>query len=89
MIEVYTRPACPYCTKAKSLLSHLDVDFSEIKFDMSAESAQKLYEITGGMTYPQIIIHGDVIGGYDDLHKLFEDGELEKRYPQTFQKLIS
>jgi glutaredoxin 3 len=40
---------------------------------------QKLFDLTGGWTVPQILIDGAPIGGYTELWRLDRDGRLEER----------
>jgi len=42
-----------------------------------AVAEQKMRDLTGGTTVPQIIIDGKPIGGYMELAELDMDGELE------------
>ena len=38
---------------------------------------QKLFDLTGGWTVPQILIDGRPIGGYTELWRLDRDGRLD------------
>ena len=76
-VEVYTTSYCPYCARAKSLLKSKGVAFEEI--DVSADPAlrEKMVELSGGRrTVPEIFINGNIIGGYDELRALEDDGAL-------------
>jgi glutaredoxin 3 len=77
-VEVYTTSYCPYCTRAKSLLRSKGVTFEEI--DVSGDSAlrEKMIEMSGGRrTVPEIFINGTIIGGYDELRALEDEGGLD------------
>ena len=77
-VEVYTTSYCPYCTRAKSLLRSKGVTFEEI--DVSGDSAlrEKMIEMSGGRrTVPEIFINGKIIGGYDELRALEDEGGLD------------
>lgn len=67
---------CPYCTMAKRLLSERGYEFEEINIENENISRDKLMEITGGRTVPQIIMNGKPIGGYENLRVLDMRGEL-------------
>jgi len=76
MIKIYTITMCPYCSAAKRLLIARGLDFEEINIHHEGLSRDKLEELTGGRTVPQIIIDGKPIGGYDNLVILDQNGEL-------------
>lgn len=67
---------CPYCTMAKRLLNKRGFEFDEIDIENESISRDKLMEMTGGRSVPQIIIDGKPIGGYDNLLALDLRGEL-------------
>ena len=67
---------CPYCTMAKRLLTDRGFDFEEINIEEEGISRDKLLEMTGGRSVPQIILNGKPIGGYDNLMALDLKGEL-------------
>jgi glutaredoxin 3 len=76
-VEVYTTHYCPYCVRAKKLLEHKGVAFTEIDVTDDDERRAWLVEATGRKTVPQIFIAGRPIGGYDDLAALEKRGELD------------
>lgn len=81
-IDIYTKGYCPFCVRAKHLLDKLDVDYNEIPIDGDSELRQKMIELAGGHTVPQIIINGQPIGGCDDLYALHAAGDLEPMLEQ-------
>jgi glutaredoxin 3 len=77
-VEVYTTTACPYCVRAKALLKHKGVEFTEIDVTDDAELRAKMVEMAGGRrTVPEIFINGKIIGGYDELRALADQGGLD------------
>ncbi len=80
-IEIYTTKNCPYCIKAKKLLSLLNLEFSEQNIEDCFEAVclelSKKYNKPGISTVPQIIINNNYIGGYDDLEKVYKNNELK------------
>lgn len=78
-IIIYTTTYCPYCVKAKALLTRKGLAFEEIDVTGKDEERLALQEKSGGKkTVPQIFI-GDVhIGGCDDLYAKDETGALEE-----------
>ena len=77
MIKMYTSAVCPYCTAAKRLLTARGFEYEEINIGNEGISREKLVELTGGRTVPQIIINGKPIGGFDNLLVLDQKGELK------------
>ena len=78
MIKIYSTSWCPPCAAAKRMLNDLNQPFEEIDIEKEGISREKLKEITGGSTVPQIIINNKSIGGFDNLVALNQTGELQK-----------
>ena len=76
-VQVYTTEWCGYCVRAKTLLASKGIDFEEINLDDDPGFRQKLLELTGGWTVPQIVVDGRPIGGYTELWQLDKSGGLE------------
>lgn len=77
-IEVYTTAYCPYCTRAKSLLTRKGVAFEEIDVGGDWDLRRQMIERAGGRrTVPEIFINGKIIGGCDELYALERAGELD------------
>ena len=77
-IEIYTKFLCPYCTRAKALLTAKGVAFEEIDISMGGVRRTEMLERAGGrQTVPQIFINGDHVGGCDDLLALDRAGKLD------------
>jgi len=77
-IQMYTTRWCGYCVRAKTLLQSRGLDFEEIFLDDDPAFRQRLLELTGSWTVPQILIDGRPIGGYTELWQLDRSGELDK-----------
>ena len=69
---VYSAANCPYCDRAKQLLRTKGIDYTEIRIDLDDTAREKMIEITGRRTVPQIFIDDQHIGGCDDLHAFFK-----------------
>ena len=77
-VTIYTKEYCPYCVRAKALLSRKGVVFNEIKIDAQPELRPEMIARSGGRsTVPQIFINDQNIGGCDDLHALDAQGRLD------------
>ncbi|MCL2419162.1 MAG: glutathione S-transferase N-terminal domain-containing protein [Conexibacteraceae bacterium] len=66
-VIVYTTDVCPYCRSAKALLDKRGVTYEEINLARDADGRNKLQEITGMVTFPQIVIDGESLGGFEQL----------------------
>lgn len=76
-VKIYTTGSCPYCIQAKQLLAQRGVsELHEIRVDQQPEERQKMMEITGRRTVPQIFIGDTHVGGCDDLMALDAAGGL-------------
>jgi glutaredoxin 3 len=78
-IRIYSTRWCAYCVRAKALLDSRGYEYEEVSLDDDPEFRQKLFELTGGWTVPQILIDGTPIGGYTELWRLDRDGRLAER----------
>lgn len=77
MIKMYTLPYCGYCVNAKQLLEAEGVSYEEIDIITANISRERLSEMTGGRTVPQIVIRGKSIGGFSEMLELKRNVELE------------
>jgi glutaredoxin 3 len=66
-VTMYTTDFCPYCRSAKALLDKRGVTYEEINLARDADARNRLQEITGMVTFPQIVIGNEPIGGFDQL----------------------
>ena len=68
---------CGYCVRAKTLLESRGLEYEEISLDDDPAFRQRLLDLTGGWTVPQILVDGRPIGGYTELWQLDRSGGLE------------
>ena len=77
VVKIYTTGSCPYCIQAKALLKQRGVaELDEVRVDMLSGEREKMMEITGRRTVPQIFIGATHVGGCDDLVALDGRGGL-------------
>jgi glutaredoxin 3 len=77
-IEIYTKFLCPYCSRAKSLLTAKGAAFDEHDISMGGPLRDEMLQRSGGRTtVPQVFIDGKHIGGSDDLAALDRAGKLD------------
>ena len=73
-VSIITRPGCPFCARAKSLLADHGVDYDEISLGTHA-AARSVRAITGRDTVPQVFINSEHIGGTEDLEQYLARNE--------------
>ena len=78
-IEIYSKSWCPYCAKAKALLTAKDLPYTDIDITQDLDAQRAMVELSGRSTVPQIFIDGEAIGGCDDLVSLNASGELDRK----------
>lgn len=77
-VFIYTTEPCGYCKMVKSLLAKKGIPFEEKLVFGGTPEWEEMRRATGGAkTVPQLLINGRVIGGYPDLLRLQESGELD------------
>lgn len=67
-VSIFTKPGCPHCAKAKSLLHDKGIPFEEIILGKDATSVS-LRAIASSSKAPQVYVDGKHIGGNDELEK--------------------
>ncbi|GGF94646.1 MULTISPECIES: glutaredoxin 3 [Cysteiniphilum] len=76
MIEIYTKPTCPYCINAKALLNKKGVTFTEYNISDKPQLREEMIKRAGRTSVPQIFIDNQHIGGCDDLYALEDANKL-------------
>jgi glutaredoxin 3 len=75
-VKIYTREWCGYCTAALRLLDKKGVPYEQIDASGNRVLRTWLASESGQNTVPQIFIDGKPIGGYSDMKRLDDRGEL-------------
>lgn len=73
MIEIWGKPFCPQCDKAKSFCEKNNFKFVYKSLDSDFTREDVLEEFPGARTFPQIKVNGEKIGGYDQLASYIEN----------------
>jgi glutaredoxin 3 len=77
-VEIYTTQTCPFCHRAKALLTKKGVKFAETDVGNDASVRTAMTKRAGGKrSVPQIFIGGVHVGGCDDLYDLNDAGKLD------------
>jgi GrxC family glutaredoxin len=69
-VKLYTKTYCPYCDRAKALLTAREIPYTEENIEGKPEEAKALFAKTGFRTVPQIFIGEECIGGFTELAAL-------------------
>lgn len=78
-VEIYTRPMCGFCYRAKKLLDSKGVRYVEYNiWEEEGKKEEMTKRASGGQTVPQIFIDDVHVGGCDDLLTAESNGSLEK-----------
>ncbi|KAI7862468.1 glutaredoxin 1 [Spinellus fusiger] len=83
LVVVFSKSYCPYCVKAKSILTQSNIEFFSIELDKEDngdEIQEYLKAKTNQRTVPNIFIKEKHIGGCSDLTALESSGELQKLF---------
>ena len=80
---VWSKYHCPYCDQAKALLTQKGIEFEEKKIGDGYTKEELLEAVPTARTVPQIFLDENLVGGFTELKKYFEqesqgygDGEL-------------
>ncbi|MBX9763181.1 MAG: glutaredoxin 3 [Pseudomonadaceae bacterium] len=76
-VVIYSSDWCPYCIRAKQLLTSKGVAFNEIRVDGQPDVRAEMTRKAGRTSVPQIWIGDTHVGGCDDLHALDRSGKLD------------
>jgi len=83
-VKVYSTGTCPICDKTKNLLKKWQVDYEEIRVDLSSSALKEMMvKSNHPRTVPQIVIDDECIGGFSELTELHMDGELDHLLENT------
>jgi glutaredoxin 3 len=82
-IEIYTTRFCPFCVRAKQLLSSKGLAFNEVPVDGNSQLRQEMTnKAQGAHTVPQIWVNGTHVGGCTELIAADRSGELDRLLQQ-------
>jgi len=77
-ITVYSTDPCSFCSRAKELLQRRGYEYEEINLSKDPAGRAKLVELTGMFSFPQIVINGEVVGGFRELVQADMSGRLRE-----------
>lgn len=67
-VEIYVKPGCPYCQRARDYYNQNDIAFVEFDAQNNPEKQREMLEISGGdLVVPCIVINGEYVqSGWGD-----------------------
>jgi glutaredoxin 3 len=77
-VTVYSTEPCSYCARVKGLLKARGIEFSEINLSKDPDGRAALARETGMRSFPQVIVDGQLIGGFTDVQAAAESGRLDE-----------
>jgi len=75
-VTVYSTEPCSFCRRVKGLLEARGVEFSEINLAKDPEGRVELARRTGMMSFPQVLVDDELVGGYAELQDAADSGRL-------------
>ena len=73
MIEIWGKPQCPFCDKAKKLCEIRGFKYTYKSLGSDYTREELLEQFPTARTVPQIVVNGTKIGGYTDLVTYIEE----------------
>jgi glutaredoxin 3 len=75
-VTVYTTDPCSFCIRVKQLLNARSIEFEEINLARDPAGRTELLERTGMMSFPQVLIAGELVGGFQETLAADRSGRL-------------
>ena len=77
-ITVYSTDACSFCVRAKALLDARKLEYEEINLERDPDGRAELARKTGMLSFPQILIDDELVGGFMELVAADRAGRLRE-----------
>jgi glutaredoxin 3 len=75
-VTVYTTDPCSFCARVKQLLGARGIEYDEINLAKDPAGRTELLQRTGMMSFPQVIIGGELVGGFQETLAADQSGRL-------------
>lgn len=76
-VTLYSTDPCSFCRRAKDLLASRGVQFEEINLAKDPAGRAELARRTGMLSFPQVVVDGELLGGYRELLEADARGALD------------
>ena len=77
-IIVYSTDPCSFCSRAKELLTKRGIAYEEVNLAKDPAGREQLLARTGMLSFPQIVVGDDILGGFRELIMADQSGRLEE-----------
>jgi glutaredoxin 3 len=77
-VLVYTTAHCSFCQRVKALLNARGVPYREIDLARDPEGRAELQRRTGMLSFPQVLVDGELIGGFQETLRADQSGQLRQ-----------
>ena len=77
-ITVYTTDPCSFCLRVKQLLTARGIEYTEVNLARDPAGRAELVDRTGMMSFPQVVIGGEVLGGFQETLRADQSGRLRE-----------
>jgi glutaredoxin 3 len=77
-ITIYGSATCSYCVAARMLLKKRGLTYDDVLVSEDPDERKEMIARSGSQSVPQIFIGEQTIGGFDELHALDQNGELDR-----------
>jgi glutaredoxin 3 len=77
-ITVYTTEPCSFCARVKGLLRARGLEFTEVNLVKDPTGRVELAGRTGMMSFPQVVVGEELLGGYAETLNAIESGRLDE-----------
>jgi glutaredoxin 3 len=77
-ITLYTTDPCSFCARVKGILQSRGAQFKEINLSKDPGGRLELAQRTGMMTFPQVLVDGELLGGFKEVQDALESGRLDE-----------
>jgi glutaredoxin 3 len=75
-VTVYTTDPCSFCVRVKQLLNARQVEFDEVNLARDPDGRAELLQRTGMMSFPQVLINDELVGGFQETLAADQSGQL-------------
>jgi glutaredoxin 3 len=75
-ITLYTTEKCSSCLRAKALLTQRRLPFEEVNLSRDPDGRAALVQRTGMLTFPQVLVGDEPLGGFEALAAADREGRL-------------
>jgi glutaredoxin 3 len=77
-ITVYTTDPCSFCVRVKQLLAARGVEYDEVNLSKDPAGRHELAQRTGMLSFPQVVIGDELIGGFRETYEADRSGRLRE-----------